>query len=155
MSGRIDDSAVALTAYYGIGLLHLGHHVDLAHCGCIVLLAVLAGYITQSASAAEIAHGIAWSVLQDVVGHCNEGIFLAVHSAVLAEESQAVNVGIDHKTYILTALLHERLDISQILLKRFGIVLEVACRLGEEARNVLHTQLLEELGQDDAAHAVD
>ena len=94
-------------------------------------------------------------MLQNIVGHGNEGVFLAIHGAVLAEESQAVNVGIDNKTYILTALLHERLDVSQVLLKGFGVVLEVACRLGEESCNVLHTQLLKELGQNDAAHAVD
>ena len=93
-------------------------------------------------------------MLQDIVGNGYQGIFLAVHRAVLAEEGQTVHIGVNNEAYIMTALLHQRLDVGQILLQRLRVVLEVAGGLGKESCYGLHAQLLEQLRQDNAAHAV-
>ena len=93
-------------------------------------------------------------MLQDVVGNGNESVLLAIHSAVLAEESQTVHVGVNYECDIVLALLHELLDFNKVLLQRFGIVLEVTGRLCEQAGNLLHTELLEQLGQDDTTYTV-
>ena len=154
MCSRIDYSAITFAADDGTRLLHLRHHVHLAHGSGVVLLTVPARHVAQGAGGTQVAHGVARGVLQDIVGHGDQCILLAVHRAVLAEEGQTVHVGVHHEGDVLSALLHQCLDVGEVLLQRLGIVLEVARRLGEQSGDVLHAQLFEQLGQDDAAHAV-
>ena len=53
----------------------------------------------------------------------------------------------------MSTLLHERLDVSQVLLQRLWVVLEVAGRFCEHAC-VFHAELVKEFGQDDATHGI-
>ena len=113
VSSRIDDTAIALTADNGVNLAHLGNNVYLAYGSSAVLAAcVLVGNIAQSTGRAQVANGITGSVLQDVVGNGNESVLLAIHGAVLAEESQTVHVGVNNECDIVLALLHEFLDFN-------------------------------------------
>ena len=154
MSSGIDYSAIAFAADNSTRFLHLGNNIHLTHGSSVVLTAILAGNIAQSTGTAEVADGIAGGMLQNVIGNGYQGVFLAVHSAVLAEKCQTVNIGIDDKAYIMTALLHQCLYVCKIFLEWFGIVLEVAGRFGKETGNCLNAQLLEQLGQNNAAYAV-
>ena len=93
-------------------------------------------------------------MLQDVVGYADQCIFFAVHASVFADDGQTVYVGVYYESYIVLAGFHQVHDVAQVLLQRFGVVLEVACRLAIEFFNVLHAQCFEQLGQDDTAHGV-
>ena len=154
MSSGIDYSAIAFAADNGTRFLHLGNNIHLTHGSGVVLTAILAGNIAQSTGTAEVADGIAGCMLKNVIGNGYQGVFLAIHSAVLAEKRQTVHVGIDDKADIMTALLHQCLYVGKILLQRFGIVLEIAGRFGKETCYGLNTQLLEQLGQNNTAYAV-
>ena len=143
MCSRVDDTTVALAADYGTGFLHLRHNVHLAYGSSIIFAAVLAGHIAKGAGRGEVAYGIAGRVLQDVVGYGDESVFLAVHRAVLAEESQTVHIGVNDECYVVSAFLHQRLDVGQILLERFWVMLEVARRFGEESGDGLHAELIQ------------
>ena len=155
MGSRIDDATVAFAADDSVCLFHLRHDVHFAHGCCVVLAAIFAGDVAQGTGGAEVADRVAGCVLQDVVGHRDECIFFAVHRAVFAEEGEAVNVGVNDEGNVVLAFLHQSLDVGQVLLEGFGVMLEVAGRFGEEACDGLHAELFQELRQDDAADAVD
>ena len=67
-------------------------------------------------------------MLQYIIGYRYQGIFFAVHLAVFANHRQAVYVWVHNEGYIVTALRHQAHDVAEVLLKRFWIVLEIACR---------------------------
>ena len=39
-------------------------------------------------------------MFEDVISYRNEGVFLTVHSTVLINEGQTVNIGIDDESYV-------------------------------------------------------
>ena len=138
VGGGVDDTAVAFTADDGVGLLHLCHHVHFAYSGSIVLLAVLAGHVAQGAGGREVAHGVARGVLEDVVCHSDEGVFLTVHLAVFTNEGEAVHVGVNYEADILAAFRHEAHDVAQVLLQWLWVVLEITCRFSVEGSHIFY-----------------
>ena len=152
VSSRIDYSSVAFATNNGVCILHLSNDIDFAHGCSIVLLAVLGCHVAKGACRTKVAHRIAWSVLQYIVGHSNKRVLLAVHSAIFADESKTVNVRVDNERYVVLTLCHKRHDVAEVLLKRFWIVLEIACRFCKKRSDGLHAKLLKQLWQDDTAY---
>ena len=150
----VDNATIAFTANHGAHLFHLRGHVHLAHGGSRVLTSMLLRHIAQGTGGTKVRDGVAFRMRQHIIGHADQRIFLAKHRAVLADERQSVHVGVDHDAQVILAGLHLVHDALQVLLQRFGIVGEVARRLAVENR-VFHTQLIEQLGQDDTTHRVD
>ena len=155
VSRGIDDASIALTADNGVGVLHLLHYIHFTHCAGIVLHAVVAGHIPQSPGGTEVADGVAWCVTKDIVGNSHKGVFLTVHLSFLVNECQSIHIGVNNESYIVTTFGHETHDIAQVLLQRFGVVLEVTCRGIVERGDMAYTKLLEEHRQNDAAYGVD
>ena len=91
---------------------------------------------------------------KNIVGHGDEGVFLAEHGSVLTDEGQTVNIGVYDDTEIESSLAHTAHDALQVLLQGFGIVGEVAVGLAVEYL-VVYAKGLEQSGKDDAADAVD
>ena len=151
---RIDDAAIAVATNHSTYLLHLRGDIDLAYSCCRVLATVLHGDIAEGAGATQVGNGVALSMAQYVVGHADKGVLFAEHHTILADESQTVDIGIDHDTEIEVAALHAIHDAMKVLLQRLRVMGKVACTLAVE-NLVVDTQLLEQLGQDDASYRVD
>ena len=115
---------------------------------------MLGGDITQGASRAEIADGVAWSVTQDIVGYTHESVFLAEHAAVLADEGKSIDIRVNNNTKIKGSRLHLVHDAREILLQRFGIMSEVASGFGIEEL-ILNAKTVEESGKNHSSHTVD
>ena len=119
--------------------------------------------VAQGTGRAQIRNGVALVVSQHVVGHRDQRVFLTEHAAVLADESQTVDIGVNDdaevktllrradRVFIGTHLVH---DALQILLQGLGVVGELSCALAVQ-NLVVDAQCLEQLGQDDAANGVD
>ena len=154
MALRVDYAAVAFAADYGAYFLHLCRNVHLAYCRCCVRAAVTLSYVAQGACRRKVRHGVARCVLQHVVGYAHECVFLAEHLAILADERQTVYVGVDNDAEVVLAAVHLVHYTLQVLLERFGVVGEVAvgCRVED---GIFYAERLQQVGQDDAAHAVD
>lgn len=148
------DAAVALAAYYGPGFLHLGGDVYFAYGGSVILSATGDGHVAQGAARAEVAHGVARSMLQHVVGNRHEGVFFAEHLAVLVDNGEAVNVGVDHEGHVGHAAGHQVGNAGQVLGDRFGRVGKVAGGRAVEFYYLFNAEGLEQLGDDDAANRV-
>ena len=155
MGSGIDHTTVSFAANDGVGLLHFGHNIHFAHSGSVVLLTILAGDITQGTSGRQVAYGVARSVLENVVSHSDEGVFLTIHLSVFADESKAIHVWVNDETDIVASLCHQPHNVGEVLLQRFRVVLEVACGFCIERGDVFNPEGLEEFGQDDAAHGID
>ena len=152
VAGGIDDTAVAFATDDSTHFLHLGRHIDFTHGRSIIGLSITCRHITQGTGRTQVGNGRAWRVLQYIVGHADQRIFLAIHPSVLADDSQTIHVGVYHKGHIVAALGHQPHDVTQVALQRLGVVLEVACGFAIELLHMLHAQLLQQLGQNDAAH---
>ena len=154
MALRIDDSTIAFATNHGTHLFHLCRDVHLAHSSSSVLATVLLGHVAQGTGRGEIAHGISLIVGKDIVGYADQRVFLTKHLTVFADESQTVNVGVDYDAQVETALSHLVHDALQVLLQWLGVVGKLSGALAIENLEV-YTQSLEQLRQNDAAHAVD
>ena len=154
MALRIDDAAIAFATNHSSHLLHLRGDIDLAYSCCCVLATVLHGDIAQGAGATQVGYGVTLSMAQYVVCHADKGVLFAEHHTILADESQTIDIGIDHDTEIEVAALHAIHDAMKVLLQRLRVMGKVACTLAVE-NLVVDTQLLEQLGQDDASYRVD
>ena len=134
--------------------LHCGNNIDLTYSRRSVGSAISRCHIAQGTGGAEVAHSIAALFLQNIVSHGDEGVFLAIHSTVLTNHGKAVNIGVNYEGKVMVAQLHKIFDVGKVLLQRFGIVTEVAGRVGIQTGNFLHAELLEQVGQDNAAYRV-
>ena len=99
---------------------------------------------------------VSWvlGVGKDVVGHGDEGVFLAEHGTVFADEGQAVNVGIYDDAEVEGAFAHAAHDALEILFEGLGIVGEVAVGLAVEYL-VADAEGFKQSREDNAADAVD
>ena len=125
----IDDAAIAFTANDGPHLLHLRGDVDLTDSSSSIATTILLCDITQSAGAGEIRYGGEWRqpfishfsflishLRQHIVGDADQRILLAKHLAVLTDEGQTVNVGVDNDAEVIMTSLHLVHDALQVLL---------------------------------------
>ena len=62
------------------------------------------GDIAQGTGRTQIAHRGTLDMVQDIIGHGHEGVFLTIHLAVFLNEGQTVYIGVDHDTQVVTAL---------------------------------------------------
>ena len=138
VAGGIDDAAVAFATDNGTHFLHLCGDVHFAHSRCKVFLSVLTGYVAQGAGRAQVRHGAARCMLQNIICYTDQCIFFAVHASVFADDGQTINVGVNYKSYIILAGLHQVHDVAQVLFQRFGVVLEVAGRFTVELLYMLY-----------------
>ena len=79
-------------------------------------------------------------MLQYIIGYSHQCIFFTIHDTVLANHSQAVNIRVYHKSNIGFSTFHQVHDITQVLFKRFGIVLEISSGFAIEFLYMLHAQ---------------
>ena len=110
--------------------------------------------VAQRTCGREVGDGVSRGVLQDIVGHGDKGVFLSKHLAILADEGQAVHIGVHDDTEVVFPASHLIHDAGEVALQRFRVVCEVTIRLSIEY-GVLHPKTVEEFGQDDTSHAVD
>ena len=134
----IDDTAITLATYHGMNVLHLGGDIHLAYCSSCIFATMLLGHITESTGRRQVADSIARSMAQHIIGHAHQGIFLAKHLAVLADESQAVNIRVNNDTHVVATLLQLVHDATEVLLQWLRIVSEVAGRLTVQ-EGILHS----------------
>ena len=149
----INHAAVAFAADYRPYFFHLGGYVHLAYGRCRITAAVTLGHIAQGAGAAKVADRVARRMAQHIVGNGNKRIFLAEHAAVLTDERQAVNVRVNHDAEVEAAATHTLHYAAEVLLKRFGVVGEVAVRRAVKYF-IFNAKLPQQFGQDYAANAV-
>ena len=102
---------------------------------------MLLGDIAKTTSGREIAHGVARSVLEHVVGNCHEGILFTKHGAIFTNKGETVGIGVYHKTNVVASLTHEVANFAEVLLKGFGIVCEVSRRFAVELCHLRNPKL--------------
>ncbi len=152
--GGIDDSAIAFAANHCVYVFHERGDIHLAHRRGTIFAAVLGRDVTQRTGRGKVRNGVARCVRKHVVGHADERVFLTKHLAIFTDESESVNIGINHDSEVKTTFFNLVHDATEVLLQRLGIVGEVAVGLAvEELR--LHAECLQQVGQDDAANGVD
>ena len=106
-----------------------------------------AGNIAQRAGGRHIAHRIPGGVAQHVIRHADQGVLFAEHLAVLADNRQAVHIGVNHKAYIRLAALEQ--------VAYLGVVGEFSIRRAVEFDDVLHAQGTQDSGDGNAADGID
>ena len=92
---------------------------------------------------------------KDVVGHSDQGVFLAEHLAVLVDKGQTVHVRIDDDAHVGPLVSYRTADLSQIFFQRFGVVGEMSVGRAVEFRNVGNPQGPQQFGNGDPAGGVD
>ena len=104
------------------------------------------GDITQGARRTEVGNGVAFHMVEDVVGHGHERILLSIHLTVLLDKRQSVYIGVNNHAKIVASLGTLTHDAAKVLGDRFGVVREIAVGLAVEER-CLDTERLEQVGQ--------
>ncbi len=151
----VDDAAVALAADDGVLGFHFGHHVHLAHRARTVGRAVAGRYIAQGTGRGQIAHAVAGTLGQQVIGHRDQRVFFAKEFAILTDQDQAVHIGIDHDTEVAFFGGHQGADVVQMLAEGFGIVREAAMGLAEEQFLAFDAQGIQQGGHGNATGGID
>ena len=90
------------------------------------------GHIAQRTGRRHIANGITWSLAEYIISNRYQGVLLAEHIAVLADDSQTVHIWIHYETYICLTLTHEVRDLGQVLWDWLWVVCEMTCWLAVE-----------------------
>ena len=93
-------------------------------------------------------------MLEDVVSNSYESVFFTEHRTIFTNHSEAVNIGVNNETDVVTTLAHEVADFCEVFLQRFGVVSKVTSRFCIEVSNLSYTELTEELGNDHTTHRV-
>ena len=112
------------------------------------------GHVAQRAGRRYVRDGGARADRKHGVGHGDQRIFLSERHAVLADEGQTVDVGIDGDAQVGLLAYHGFAQADEIGRQRLRIVGEMAVRLTVE-RDAGHAEGLEEGGHTDAAYGVD
>ena len=97
-------------------------------------------------------------MLEYIVGYADQRVLLAEHITVLADDSQTIDIRINHKAYIRLAAAEQIADLGQVLRQGFGVMREVAVGCAVEADDVLDAYSLQQCRDRQAAngvHAVD
>lgn len=155
MEFGVNHTSVAFATDYGADFAHLGYYVNLANSSGSIGEAAFLGDVAESTGGAHVAHSIAGGVVEHIVGNAHERIFFAKHLAVLADESQTVNIRVDNDTHVAFLGGDEGCDVGKVLGDGLGIVLEVAGRVAVQLYNFVHAESLEQAGDGDSAGGVD
>ena len=155
VAGWVDNAAVAFAADHGIVLAHECGDVHFAYSRSLVGAAVATGDISQCACGGEVADRVTGCVLEHIVGNADQRIFLAEHVAVLADDSQTVNIRVNYKSYIRLATTQQVANLGEMLRQRFGVMREVSVRCAVEADNILHAECLQHSRNSQSANGVD
>jgi len=160
MAGRIDDAAVALTAYQGIHLVHLGGNVHLSNGRSIISASVGLGNIPEGPAGREIRYGSKilaaglYGLVEQIICNGDEGILFHERSAVLADEGETVHVRIHAHAKVGFFADYGLAEANQVFGQRFGVVGEITARFTVE-RDAFHAEALQQAGHYDAAHGID
>ncbi len=151
---RVNDPAVAFSTDYGSHFLHGGYDVDLSDGTRRVGLSMSLGHITQGPGAAQVADHRAGGVGEDVVGDGHQCVFLTEHAAVLANQGEAVHVGVHGDAQVALVLDHSSGQGGEVLGPGLRIVREPAVRLAIEFNDLFNAEGPEQGRNSDAARAV-
>ena len=153
MQFGIDHPAVAFAADHGADLLHLRHDVDFADRRSVIPAAVALRDVAQGTRRGEVRNRVAGLFGKDVVRHGHQRVLLDEHRAVLRDERQTVDVGVDDDAQV-GFLAHDDLrNLRQVLRQRLGVVGEFARGFAVQLHD-LAAQLAQQLRHHDAAHRV-
>ena len=158
VAGRINHSTITFTTNHGIGSLHLSHHIDFTHSRSTVFHSIFASHVAQCTGRAQIRNSITRSMFQHIIGHSHQRIFFTIHHTVLTNHSQAVNIRVYHKSHVCLTTFHKVHNITQILLKRFGVMGKITGRFAIKFLHMLYTEAFEQFGKNntsDRIHTVD
>ena len=125
----IDYATIALAAYYGTNLFHLGGNIDLANSRGRIGSCMFFRHITQGTCRAEVRDGIAWGMRENIVGNTDESILFSKHPAILTDKRQTVNIRVNNDTKVVTALCHLVHNAGEVLLQWLRIVGKVTISL--------------------------
>ena len=155
MGSGINDTAVALAADDGSDFFHLRHDIDFTHGGSLVTLSAGAGNIAQRPRRTQIGDRAAGRMVQHIIGYGDQRIFLAEHIAVLANNRQPIDIGVDHESHVGFARFHQVGNFGKVLRQRFGIVREKSVGRAVELHDFFHAQRFEQRRNGDAADRID
>ena len=79
-------------------------------------------------------------MLEHIVSDGDEGILLDEHFAILHNDGEAIDIGIDHETDIGNGLAHTLGDLTEVLRDRFGSVSKLAVGFAVEFYNILNAE---------------
>ena len=89
-----------------------------------------------------------------MIGAGHQGVFLAEEGAVLADQRQAVHVGIHGDAEIGLLLRYGRTEVGEVGRQRLRVMCELAIGRAVHLHHLGHAQGLQQLGHGDAAHGV-
>ena len=153
---RVDYAAVALAANHGVVGFHGGHHVHLAHGRGKVPAPVLLGHVAQGTRGRQVGNRIAAGlVLEHVVGHGHQRVFLAEHTAVLAHKRQPVHIRIHDNAQVVAAFFEFGRNLGQVFGQRLRVVSKHAGGVAVEQGLPFHAQGSQQHWHGHAARRVD
>ena len=151
----IDDAAVTLASDDGMVLAHQGGDVHFAHGRSLILAAaVLVGHVTQGAGGGHVGDGVARGVLQHIVCHTHQGVFLAKHLAGFAHQGQTVHIGVNHDAEVAVLAGHRVGNLGKVFRNGLGIMGKMACGFAVQLHHILHAQGAKQAGDGNAARGV-
>lgn len=151
----VDHPAVAFSADHAAVLFHQRHDIDFPHGRGLVMPPVGCRYVGQGPGGGQVGGRVAFLTRKDVVGHSDQGVFLAEHLAVLVDKGQTVHVRIDDDAHVGPCVGYRAADLSQVFFQRFGVVGEMSVGRAVEFRNVGNPQGPQQFGDGDPAGRVD
>ena len=125
---RIDHSTVAFTSDNRVYAFHLRYDIHFAYRAGTIFAAMSSRHVAQRTGTGHITYRVARGVTQDIIRYADQGIFLAEHLSVLADDRQTIDIRIHYKTDIRLTALEQVADLGQVLRQRFGIVGETTIR---------------------------
>ena len=114
MSCGVNHTAVTFTTDDGAGFFHLRHHIHLTYGSGSVVATVFFGHIAQTTCGREVTYSVTGRVLEHIVCHGHKGVFFTEHGTVFANQSEAVGVGINHKTDVVATFAHEVANLAEV-----------------------------------------
>ena len=79
--------------------------------------------------------------LQDIISHGHQSIFFSEHGAVLANQRQAVDVGIYYNAKVGFVFFYCRRNVSQVFGQRLRIMRKMPSRSAKKFHHIRHPQL--------------
>ena len=91
---------------------------------------------------------------EHIVGNRHKGVFLNKEFAIFHNDCQTVDIGVNHKSHISLAFLHQRRDGCKVGRYWFGSVTKLAGWVAEQFNHVFNAKFLEQSRDNHAANRV-
>ena len=154
MALGIDDSTITLTTDDGSHFFHLRCNIHLTDSCGVVFAAMALRDITQGTRRTQVAHRRTLDMVEDVVSHRHQRVFLAIHLAVLLDEGQTVYIRVYDDAEVIATTSNLAHDAAEVALQRLRIMCEIAVSLTIEEL-IFHSECIEQMRQDNATDRVD